>query len=104
MARRFKSPCNQIYILITAINFAKNSELSRRHDAKLGHNRYHGSKYCNYVRPSCRWSTSPMSTIDSKSPAAPGSPTDGIAIGRIALVAASAAMGGFLFGFDTAVI
>jgi MFS transporter, SP family, sugar:H+ symporter len=29
---------------------------------------------------------------------------DGIAIGRIARVAASAAMGGFLFGFDTAVI
>jgi sugar porter (SP) family MFS transporter len=29
---------------------------------------------------------------------------DGIAIGKIALVAASAAMGGFLFGFDTAVI
>ena len=45
-----------------------------------------------------------MSTIDSKSPAAPGPSMDGIAIGRIALVAASAAMGGFLFGFDTAVI
>jgi SP family sugar:H+ symporter-like MFS transporter len=29
---------------------------------------------------------------------------DGIAIGKIALVAGSAAMGGFLFGFDTAVI
>ena len=29
---------------------------------------------------------------------------EGIAIGRIARVAASAAMGGFLFGFDTAVI
>ena len=29
---------------------------------------------------------------------------DGIPIGKIALVAASAAMGGFLFGFDTAVI
>ena len=29
---------------------------------------------------------------------------DGVAIGKIALVAASAAMGGFLFGFDTAVI
>jgi MFS transporter, SP family, sugar:H+ symporter len=43
-----------------------------------------------------------MSTIDS--PAAPGSSADGIAIGKIALVAASAAMGGFLFGFDTAVI
>jgi sugar porter (SP) family MFS transporter len=36
--------------------------------------------------------------------AAPQPPTHGIAIGRIALVAASAAMGGFLFGFDTAVI
>src|SRR6201986_2731266 len=45
-----------------------------------------------------------MSPIDSKSLAAPGSPTDGVAIGKIALVAASAAMGGFLFGFDTAVI
>jgi SP family sugar:H+ symporter-like MFS transporter len=45
-----------------------------------------------------------MSTIDSHRPAASGAPTDGIAIGRIALVAASAAMGGFLFGFDTAVI
>ena len=45
-----------------------------------------------------------MSTIDSKSPAIPGPSMDGIAIGRIALVAASAAMGGFLFGFDTAVI
>jgi MFS transporter, SP family, sugar:H+ symporter len=45
-----------------------------------------------------------MSPIDSKSSAAPGSTTDGIAIGKIALVAASAAMGGFLFGFDTAVI
>src|ERR1700761_7979428 len=29
---------------------------------------------------------------------------DDIAIGRIVLIAASAAMGGFLFGFDTAVI
>jgi len=29
---------------------------------------------------------------------------DGIAVRKIALVAASAAMGGFLFGFDTAVI
>src|ERR1700741_3049039 len=45
-----------------------------------------------------------MSTIDSKSPAAPRPSIDGIAIGRIALVAASAAMGGVLFGFDTAVI
>src|SRR6201986_4405299 len=44
-----------------------------------------------------------MSTIDSNSPALPGS-TGGTAIGRIALVAGSAAMGGFLFGFDTAVI
>jgi sugar porter (SP) family MFS transporter len=43
-----------------------------------------------------------MSTIDS--PAASGPSIDGIAIGKIALVAASAAMGGFLFGFDTAVI
>jgi SP family sugar:H+ symporter-like MFS transporter len=34
----------------------------------------------------------------------PPPPTHGIGIGKIALVAASAAMGGFLFGFDTAVI
>src|SRR5215475_7250381 len=46
----------------------------------------------------------PMSTIDSHSPAVPPSSIHGVAIGRIALVAASAAMGGFLFGFDTAVI
>src|SRR5215475_6788908 len=46
----------------------------------------------------------PMSTIDSHSPAVPPSSIHGIAIGKIALVAASAAMGGFLFGFDTAVI
>src|ERR1700753_2159507 len=45
-----------------------------------------------------------MSTIDSKNPAARRPSMDGIAIGKIALVAASAAMGGFLFGFDTAVI
>src|ERR1700761_2455726 len=45
-----------------------------------------------------------MSTIDSPQPAAPETRTEGIAIGRIARVAASAAMGGFLFGFDTAVI
>ncbi len=45
-----------------------------------------------------------MPTIDSKNPAAPGSSIGGIAIGKIVLVAASAAMGGFLFGFDTAVI
>jgi hypothetical protein len=45
-----------------------------------------------------------MSTIDSKNPAATAPSLDGIAIGKIALVAASAAMGGFLFGFDTAVI
>jgi MFS transporter, SP family, sugar:H+ symporter len=44
-----------------------------------------------------------MSIIDSNRPAAPRS-SDGVAIGKIALVAASAAMGGFLFGFDTAVI
>ncbi len=37
-------------------------------------------------------------------PAASQPSIHGIAIGRIALVAASAAMGGFLFGFDTAVI
>src|SRR6201992_1611708 len=45
-----------------------------------------------------------MSTVDSNSAALPGSSTGGTAIGKIALVAASAAMGGFLFGFDTAVI
>src|SRR6201991_346962 len=45
-----------------------------------------------------------MSTIDSNSPAAPRSSTGGVAIGKVALVAASAAMGGVLFGFDTAVI
>lgn len=45
-----------------------------------------------------------MSTSESNSPATSGPSIDGIAIGRITLVAASAAMGGFLFGFDTAVI
>src|SRR5580698_72344 len=45
-----------------------------------------------------------MSTIDGNSPAAPRSSIDGVAIGKVVLVAASAAMGGFLFGFDTAVI
>ena len=45
-----------------------------------------------------------MSAIDNNNPVGPGSATHGIAIGKIALVAASAAMGGFLFGFDTAVI
>jgi SP family sugar:H+ symporter-like MFS transporter len=45
-----------------------------------------------------------MPSIDRHSPAAQGSSTDRIAVGKIALVAASAAMGGFLFGFDTAVI
>jgi SP family sugar:H+ symporter-like MFS transporter len=45
-----------------------------------------------------------MSTIDSNGPAGPGSSADGAAIGKIALVAGAAAMGGFLFGFDTAVI
>jgi sugar porter (SP) family MFS transporter len=44
-----------------------------------------------------------MSSIDGGS-AASGPSIDGVAIGKIALVAASAAMGGFLFGFDTAVI
>jgi sugar porter (SP) family MFS transporter len=43
-----------------------------------------------------------MSTVDST--AARGSPVDGIASGRIIFVAAAAATGGFLFGFDTAVI
>jgi MFS transporter, SP family, sugar:H+ symporter len=45
-----------------------------------------------------------MSVIDSNSSAEGGAPRDGIAIGKVALVAAAAAMGGFLFGFDTAVI
>src|ERR1700742_2214854 len=45
-----------------------------------------------------------MSTIDSPHPAGPDRRTESVAIGRIARVAASAAMGGFLFGFDTAVI
>jgi SP family sugar:H+ symporter-like MFS transporter len=45
-----------------------------------------------------------MSSTDRNRQAAQGSSRDGIAIGKIALVAASAAMGGFLFGFDTAVI
>src|SRR5580704_16094140 len=45
-----------------------------------------------------------MSIIGSNAPAASASPADRIAIGRIAGVAAAAAMGGFLFGFDTAVI
>lgn len=44
-----------------------------------------------------------MSAIDSNN-AAPGSSIGGIAIGKVVIVAASAAMGGFLFGFDTAVI
>ena len=45
-----------------------------------------------------------MSIVDINSPAARRSSMDGIAVRKIALVAASAAMGGFLFGFDTAVI
>src|SRR6201994_2734772 len=45
-----------------------------------------------------------MSTTDTTNPATAGPAVDGIAVGKIALVAASAAMGGFLFGFDTAVI
>src|ERR1700740_2873149 len=45
-----------------------------------------------------------MSTIDNNRPAARGSSPDGIAVRKVALVAAAAAMGGFLFGFDTAVI
>src|SRR5262249_8465922 len=49
-------------------------------------------------------SRSPMSIIGSDSPTVSGSSTRGLAIGKTALVAASAAMGGFLFGFDTAVI
>jgi len=45
-----------------------------------------------------------MSTIDSNNSVATGSSIRDIAVGKVALVAASAAMGGFLFGFDTAVI
>src|SRR6202000_2386756 len=45
-----------------------------------------------------------MSTTDRISPAAPGPSVAGIEIGKVVLAAASAAMGGFLFGFDTAVI
>src|ERR1700743_2567777 len=41
--------------------------------------------------------------IANNSPAAHAS-IDGLAVRKIALVAAAAAMGGFLFGFDTAVI
>ena len=52
----------------------------------------------------CLTLVSGRSTIDSDSAGAAAASIDGIAIGRIALVAASAAMGGFLFGFDTAVI
>src|ERR1700722_11502009 len=59
---------------------------------------------CSYDSSSRRWSTSPMSIIKSNGPATPRSSTDRIGIGRIGRVAASAAMGGFLFGFDTAVI
>src|SRR6201995_1093172 len=44
-----------------------------------------------------------MSIVNNAS-ATRGPPPDGIAVRGIALVAASAAMGGFLFGFDTAVI
>lgn len=45
-----------------------------------------------------------MSIVESSNPAGPPSPADAVAIGPVAAVAASAAMGGFLFGFDTAVI
>src|ERR1700744_5964095 len=45
-----------------------------------------------------------MSSTDRNRLSTQGSSTEGIAIGKVALVAASAAMGGFLFGFDTAVI
>src|ERR1700755_3547753 len=44
-----------------------------------------------------------MSIVNNAS-ATRGSSPAGTAVHRIALVAASAAMGGFLFGFDTAVI
>src|ERR1700722_16473892 len=56
-----------------------------------------------YESSSRHWSANPM-TIDHKDPASSQPSIHGIGIGRIALVAASAAMGGFLFGFDTAVI
>jgi len=45
-----------------------------------------------------------MSVIGNDNPAARGSSLDVNAVRKVALVAASAAMGGFLFGFDTAVI
>jgi MFS transporter, SP family, sugar:H+ symporter len=45
-----------------------------------------------------------LSTLEGNSAAEPASAVHGIAIGKVVLVAASAATGGFLFGFDTAVI
>src|SRR6516164_11214012 len=45
-----------------------------------------------------------MSIADINSPAARRSSIDALAVRTIVLVDASAAMGGFLFGFDTAVI
>src|ERR1700721_4305038 len=91
------------------MDFAKNRKVSRRHCAKL---RPEVLLLFQIPQP-CVWPAAypttplvnmPMSLIDNNNPTAPGLPTDAIAIGKIALVAASAAMGGFLFGFDTAVI
>jgi SP family sugar:H+ symporter-like MFS transporter len=45
-----------------------------------------------------------MPIVDHKRPAARESSNDVTAVRKVALVAAAAAMGGFLFGFDTAVI
>jgi MFS transporter, SP family, sugar:H+ symporter len=45
-----------------------------------------------------------LSTLEGNSAAVRGSAVHGIAIGKVVLVAASAATGGFLFGFDTAVV
>jgi MFS transporter, SP family, sugar:H+ symporter len=45
-----------------------------------------------------------MSILDGNSPVDRPSSLDSIAVGKVVLVAASAATGGFLFGFDTAVI